>query len=169
MGHGCGPGSNLPSRPPASFKGTTVRASTVYEKKWNQNISHLKKQNTHRPTQSIINTKQMFCPFWIFVFVFLVWLSIPLSLPLYTYIDSTLGLNYAKYTVLIFFLHMGRKSKKKKKRIAYLLPQCKYDKFTLLEEDTNYILNSTCEFILVGKKEEGSRGVKCNHRRNFTE
>lgn len=50
----------------------------------------------------------MFCPFWIFVFVFLVWLSIPLSLPLYTYIDSTLGLNYAKYTVLIFFfLHMG--------------------------------------------------------------
>lgn len=46
----------------------------------------------------------MFCPFWIFVFVFLVWLSIPLSLPLYTYI----GLNYAKYTVLIFFfLHMG--------------------------------------------------------------
>lgn len=59
----------------------------------------------------------------------------------------------------------GRKSPKKR---AYLLPQCKYDKFTLLE-DKNYILNNTCEFILVGKKEEGSRGVKYNHRRNFTE
>lgn len=42
VGHGCGPGSNLPSRPPASFKGTMVGALTVYEKKQNQNIIHLK-------------------------------------------------------------------------------------------------------------------------------
>ncbi len=41
VGHGCGPGRNLPSRPPASFKGTMVRASTVYEKRQNQNIIHL--------------------------------------------------------------------------------------------------------------------------------
>lgn len=34
--------SNLPSRPPASFKGTTARASTVNEKKQNHNISGLK-------------------------------------------------------------------------------------------------------------------------------
>ena len=42
VGHGCGPRSNLPSRPPASFKGPMGRASTVYEKKQNQNIIDLK-------------------------------------------------------------------------------------------------------------------------------
>lgn len=62
VGHGCGPGSNLPSRPPASFKGTMLRASTVYEKKQNQNIVHLEldlcrlKKNTDLPLKSTWDT-----------------------------------------------------------------------------------------------------------------
>lgn len=63
--------SNLPSRPPASFKGTTAGASTVYEKKQNHNIAGLKLgKKTHTSevnlghTQSISNTKVCCVLFW---------------------------------------------------------------------------------------------------------
>lgn len=39
VGHGCGLGSNLPTRPPASFKGTKVGTSIADEKEQNQNLS----------------------------------------------------------------------------------------------------------------------------------
>ena len=78
--------SSLPSRPPASFKGTTARASTVYEKKQNHNIAGLKPKKKKKKaevnlghTQSISNIKVCCVLYWnlhhISSYLFVVFLS----------------------------------------------------------------------------------------------